>query len=174
MIQNMVLSAGLSESDASDVVQDTMVTVAQKIQTFEYDPQTGRFRDWLRTLVRLKLCEHWHRRKDKLQNLAPYPSASSSDPCGETDEGEEVGIPPELEAAWKAEWRQHVLVLARRHLQLVAHPTHYQVFDMAVFRELPLREVAKATGVNIAQVYLIRSRLSRLLRKEIKRLKAEA
>src|SRR6185436_8977534 len=46
---------GLQEGDAADVAQETLRAVAKAIGKFEYDPQRGKFRNWLLTVVRSKL-----------------------------------------------------------------------------------------------------------------------
>ena len=46
---------GLQASDVSDVTQEVMVQVSHSIRDFSYQPERGRFRDWLGTLTRTKL-----------------------------------------------------------------------------------------------------------------------
>ena len=45
----------LQEGDAADVAQESMRAVARSIGKFEYDPQRGKFRNWLLTVVQNKL-----------------------------------------------------------------------------------------------------------------------
>src|SRR5262249_33688733 len=42
----------LQHADAEDVTQKVFAQVSLAIRRFEYDPQAGRFRDWLGTIVR--------------------------------------------------------------------------------------------------------------------------
>jgi len=46
---------GLQDADAADVSQEVMRTIAFANCKFEYDPQRGRFRAWLFTMIRSKL-----------------------------------------------------------------------------------------------------------------------
>ena len=41
LIYGVALRAGLSDAEAQDVVQDTVVAVARKMQDFRYDPGRG-------------------------------------------------------------------------------------------------------------------------------------
>ena len=41
LIYGVALKAGLSDAEAQDVVQDTVVAVARKMQDFRYDPGRG-------------------------------------------------------------------------------------------------------------------------------------
>jgi DNA-directed RNA polymerase specialized sigma24 family protein len=38
---------GLQNADVADVAQDVMAQVARAMHTFDYNPERGRFRDWL-------------------------------------------------------------------------------------------------------------------------------
>jgi RNA polymerase sigma-70 factor (ECF subfamily) len=46
---------GLQEADAADVSQEVMRAVARAMQSFDYDPRRGKFRNWLLTVVRSKV-----------------------------------------------------------------------------------------------------------------------
>jgi len=41
LIYNTAVKAGLSDAEAQDVVQETILTVAKKIKEFHYDPTVG-------------------------------------------------------------------------------------------------------------------------------------
>ena len=53
-------------------------------------------------------------------------------------------------------------------------PKQFQIFDLYMLKDLPVREVTKLLKVNAAQVYLARHRISALVKKEVARLEAEA
>ena len=46
----------------------------------------------------------------------------------------------------------------------------WQIFDLYVLKEWPVREVAQALGVSIGRVYLAKHRVSALVKREIKRI----
>jgi RNA polymerase sigma-70 factor (ECF subfamily) len=52
-------------------------------------------------------------------------------------------------------------------------PEQYQMFDLYVTKELPVRQVARLTGVSVASVYLAKHRVAKQLRLEIERLEGE-
>ena len=47
LIYGVARRSGLSDSDAQEVVQETLVTVANKIPDFKYDPNKGSFKEFL-------------------------------------------------------------------------------------------------------------------------------
>ncbi|HEY5910625.1 MAG TPA: sigma factor, partial [Verrucomicrobiae bacterium] len=49
LIFSVARRAGLSESDAGEVVQDTLISVARKMPGFTYDPAKDSFKGWLLT-----------------------------------------------------------------------------------------------------------------------------
>jgi RNA polymerase sigma factor (sigma-70 family) len=46
---------GLQDADAAELTQEVMIEVARAIRSFEYQPERGRFRDWLKTITRRRL-----------------------------------------------------------------------------------------------------------------------
>ncbi len=54
--------------------------------------------------------------------------------------------------------------------QLVSD-AQFQIFDLHVLRGWPARDVARALGVNIAQIYLAKLRVGRRLKQEVQALK---
>jgi RNA polymerase sigma-70 factor (ECF subfamily) len=51
LIYGVARKAGLSSSEADEVVQETMLTVAKKMKDFRYDPARGSFKGWLLQLT---------------------------------------------------------------------------------------------------------------------------
>src|SRR5215510_13697894 len=47
LIYSFALKAGLSESEAEEVVQETVIGVARKLPEFTYDPARCSFKTWL-------------------------------------------------------------------------------------------------------------------------------
>jgi len=52
---------GCSDDTAEEIVQDVMLAVFEQRDVYRYDPERGRFRDWLGTLVRNKVADHRRR-----------------------------------------------------------------------------------------------------------------
>src|SRR5258708_14179075 len=52
----------LQEADAEDVTQSVLLKLADKMQTFEYDPAKS-FRGWLKTITRPAWSDYWASRK---------------------------------------------------------------------------------------------------------------
>ena len=61
MIYGYCRRRGLQASDVADVTQDVMTEVMRSIREFSYQPERGRFRDWLGMIARRKLIRFFDR-----------------------------------------------------------------------------------------------------------------
>jgi RNA polymerase sigma factor (sigma-70 family) len=164
LIYGVAIKAGLSEDEAQDVVQDTVVTVARNIPEFEYDPAKCAFRTWLLNLTRWRIVDQIRKRQTLAANAQLVDSAAIeeiADPRGMV-----------LETIWEQEWQANCLGAATQRVKRQVSPKQYQMFYLHVLKELPIQEVARRVGANVGQVYLAKHRVGRLLKREIKRLEA--
>src|ERR1051326_1339246 len=77
----------------------------------------------------------------------------------------------ELEAIWSAEWEKHLFNTAAERIKKQVRPEQYQLFDLYVVQQWPVRKITHTLGVNAGQVYLAKHRVSSLLKNEIVHLK---
>lgn len=171
-IYGAAIKAGLTETEAQEVVQETIIAVSQKMPGFRYDPAIGSFKSWLMNLTHWKIADQLRRRERELRRIRPRRPRSSDTSTDGTDTTEKIPDPNggTLESAWNQEWDKSQMEAALDHLRRTVNPKHYQIFDFYVLKKWPMKKVTSTLKVNIAQVYLAKSRLSRLLQAEIKRL----
>src|ERR1700722_16331892 len=62
LIYSAALNAGLNEAEAQDVVQETMISVAKHMPTFQYDRALGSFKAWLLNLTRWRITDQLRKR----------------------------------------------------------------------------------------------------------------
>src|SRR4030095_1048230 len=70
-----------------------------------------------------------------------------------------------IETAWEEEWRDNVYRAALTRVRQRVNPKHFQVFDGCVIQGLPSAEVAQMLGMNAAQVYLARHRVTQAIKR---------
>src|ERR1044071_5376088 len=58
LIYTVALHAGLRESEAEEVVQDTIVSVARQMPNFKYDETRGSFKSWLFLITHPRIPSH--------------------------------------------------------------------------------------------------------------------
>src|SRR5438093_13585428 len=57
LIYSICRRSGLSDAEAQDVVQETIISVTKKIQGFTYDPTYGSFKGWLKRLTQWRIAD---------------------------------------------------------------------------------------------------------------------
>ena len=166
LIYETALKAGLRNVEAQEVVQETLLSVAKKIAGFNYDPDTGSFKGWLLQITRRRIVDQMRKRKPEsapAANGMPAPSVEQvTDPSSR------------LEALWNEEWHQALLDMARAVVKRKVGSRQYRMFDLYVLQQLPLKRVTKTLGVNAAQVYMAKYRITKLLKKELHELEEGA
>lgn len=170
LIYSVARRAGLSEAEAQDVVQETLVVVAKQMPGFRYDPARGSFKGWLHTVIRGRLSRHW--RKARVHAPVTGPRENREDDIGAGE-----GDPPaasDFEAIWQAEWEQNLLQAALRRVQAKVSARQFLLFSLATFKGVPVATIRERYEASIAQVYLAKHRVGRLLKAEIAKLRAEA
>src|SRR5947209_7230393 len=55
LIYSVAIKAGLSQDEAHDVVQDTIISVARNMPGFHYEPAKCTFKTWLLNLTRWRI-----------------------------------------------------------------------------------------------------------------------
>jgi RNA polymerase sigma-70 factor (ECF subfamily) len=166
LIYATALKAGLSDAEAQDVVQDTLLTVAKAMPNFEYDPGRGSFKGWLCQTTRWRIGDHLRRR-------ARDPAApQSQEDTARTATIERIADPASLEpdAAWEADWQKNFMEAAIERVKHKVKPKQYQLFDFYVLKGRPMREVTEKLRVSMAQVYFAKLKLTGLIRKEVRQL----
>lgn len=166
LIYETALKAGLRSVEAQEVVQETLLSVAKKIAGFDYNPETGSFKGWLLQITRRRIVDQLRKRK---------PDAVPAATGFATLSVEQVSDPSSrLETLWNEEWHQALLDMARAVVKRKVGARQYRMFDLYVLQQLPLRKVTKTLGVNAAQVYMAKYRITKLLKKELHNLEEGA
>jgi RNA polymerase sigma factor (sigma-70 family) len=173
LIFSVARRAGLNESEAREVVQETLISVAKKMPGFTYDPAKDSFKGWLLTVVRWRVRDQLAKRFDPTGQQQSKSSGGHAEPDTRTATIDRVPDPgvPALESIWDEEWESQLLQAALARIKRQVQPQHYQIYHLHVVLGQPAREVARTLRVNAAQIYLAKHRVGNLLRKEVQRLK---
>ncbi len=162
LIYSVARRAGLGDAEAHDVVQETVLSVARNITS--YDRKAGHFKAWLLQMTRWRIADQFRKR------LPETSRPSQQDSTRDTGTLDRIASPEkELEVVWDEEWRESLLDAALERVKRMVSPKHFQVFDCAVRKQWSAGKIASALGVNIAQVYLIKHRVGSLLKKELRK-----
>jgi RNA polymerase sigma factor (sigma-70 family) len=168
LIYNTALKAGLTDAEAQDAVQETVISVMKGMPKFDYDPAKGSFKGWLMQLTSWRINDQFRKRRhemDRVHRNNPSPTAT------DTINGVADPQTQRLEKIWDEEWETNLWAAAVQRVKKIAHPKQYQIFDLYVLQQRGVWEVSKALKINPGQVYLAKHRISAMIKKEIERLK---
>jgi RNA polymerase sigma-70 factor (ECF subfamily) len=165
LIFSFAIKSGLTEAEAEDVVQETVISVAKTIKDFEYDPERCRFKSWLRHLTQKRIADCF--RKRPREQLLPR---TGSGDTARTTAIERVPSEDNLESIWEEEWQKRLLDAAIERVKTQVSAEQYQMFDFYVLKKMPARKVTAALGTSVGQLYLAKHRISKLIKKEVRRL----
>jgi RNA polymerase sigma-70 factor (ECF subfamily) len=172
LILGFALKAGLTEDEAQEVVQETMVSAAKHLPGFRYNPKVCSFKTWLLNLSRWRVQDQLRKRQTPGASASGQARAESIDDPDRTATIERLPDPAgnQLDTIWDQEWRTTLLEAALAAVKAQCDLKQWQIFDLYVLKEWSVREVRKALSVSAGRVYLTKHRISLLLRKERKRL----
>ena len=125
LIYAMALKSGLTNTEAQDVVQETIICVAKDIQKFKRDRRLGSFKGWLRNLTRWRIADQLRKRAGMARadhaaaQCAPEPLEAIPDVPGESSESE-----------WEQEWHANLLNAAIQRVKRRVREEQYQLFDL--------------------------------------------
>jgi len=170
LLYGVALKRGLTQSEAQDVVQETMISVSRKMPAFKYDPAIGSFKAWLLNLTRWRISDQLRRRQQQAsqQELAQEPITEDEEKMAS-----EHLISPDLEKLWDEEWEKNLLASATTKARRQMDPKQYQIFDFCVNKEWPPERIAQVFGLSLNQIYLAKHRMTELIKAEVERLKKE-
>lgn len=168
-IYGVALRSGLSEQEAEDVVQETVLSVAKKMPEFVYDPTKCSFKGWLMHVTRLRIIDQLRRRQPAFQQAPAGDDDSRRTATVERVPDHSAG--QQQDAAWDDEWERNLVDAALERVKLRVKPEHYQIFYLSAVKGLGTREVARMLEVNVGQVYLVRHRLAKAVKREVEDLK---
>ena len=163
LLYNVARKAGLNDVEAQDVVQETVIAVARKMPEFRYDPARGSFKLWLLLITRRRIQDHLR----KVYRSLPVADVVTGAGADGVEAIPAMALSPDaqIDAAWEEEWRENVFQAALARVRQRVQPKHYQAFDYCVLQNLRAPAVAKMLGLNVAQVYLARHRVSQAVKR---------
>jgi RNA polymerase sigma-70 factor (ECF subfamily) len=162
--------AGLTDAEAQDVVQETFASVAKHMPGFRYDPAIGSFKAWLLVNAKRRIIT-------QLRKRLPASSGSHAkrDDTQATATVERIVDPSsqDFDRVWELEWERNLLGVATINVKRRLDPQKYQVFDLYVNREWPAQKVAERFDMSVDHVYVIKHRVTELLKEEVARLETK-
>jgi len=151
---------GLQEADAQDVTQNVLMKLADKIRTFQYDPSRS-FRAWLKTLTH-------HAWSDFLESRQ-RPGLGSGD-SRIADMLHSIEARADLVKHLESEFDRELLEEAMARVRLRVAPQTWEAFRLTAFEGLSGAEAAQRIPMQVAQVFVAKRRVQKMLTTEVAKL----
>lgn len=170
LIYTTARRAGLNDAEGQEVVQETIIEVCHHLPGFRYDSSRGSFKSWLLQMTHWRIKNQVRRRQREAAKLVAFHESTE-----DTEALESIPdtAPRDLVEIWEQEWERNLFDAALQRVKRKANPKHYQIFDLHVLKQWPIKQVCHTLQVNAAQVYLAKHRVTTLIRKEVKSVEKE-
>jgi RNA polymerase sigma factor (sigma-70 family) len=169
MLYSVARRSGLNETEAQDIVQETIAGVARKMPEFSYDAGRGSFKSWLSVIVRRRIIDYLRRAGREPLRQEPAADAASS---GATDMMERIPDPDDgqIERIYEEEWQKGIFEAALERVKRKVGTKHFQIFDCYAIKGWAVEVVSKNLSVSADLVYTTKHRVTELLKEEVARL----
>ena len=138
---------GLDQVDAEDVVQATFAGLTDGLSRFAYDPQRGRFRDYLSRCLRNEISRWSARPRVAARGLFSREGSRLPSP----DNGEH-------DAVWEEEWVAHHYRRALATIRPQFDARSIEVFDRSI-AGANVKLLAEEFGMSEQAIYKVRKRI---------------
>jgi len=149
----------LQGADAEDLTQDVLLKLAEKMQTFVYDPAKS-FRAWLKTVARHAWSDSCSGRK-----AAVAAGGSQALELLHTVEARE-----DLVRRLEEEFDRELLDEAMARVRMRVRPQTWEAFERTALQGQSGAEAAQALGMKVATVFVARSKVQKMLQEELQKL----
>lgn len=162
---------GLAAAEIDELLQNVMCEIFQRDilkkfasddsdddYVFVHDKTKGRFRHYMRGIVRFQAYKIMRARKNdvRVDDEDNHLQLTCSD-----DQWDDI---------WNCEWQRHVLNMALEELRGRVQADTYVAFEMYALQNRPVQEVAEFLDISVSAIYTAKSRCVAVLKEAIKEL----
>src|SRR5688572_15670774 len=171
LIYNVARKSGLSDDQAQDVVQDTLIAVARRMPDFRYDRSKGSFKQWLLLICRRRIQDQLRR----MYSARQFVQQNSEEASAAVENMPDTTPLPDaqIDSDWDQQWRDNVFQMALARVRQRANPKHYQAFECCVVQGMRASEAAAMLNLSPAEIYLAKHRISAAVKRAVKEVEAE-
>src|SRR5262245_7173305 len=153
----------LQDADAEDVTQEILLKLARKLRDFAYDPKSS-FRGWLKTIAH-------HAWRDFVDSRGRGRAIGDENVWGLL---QSVEAREDLVAKLEEAFDYELLVAATVQVRLRIAPHTWQAYRIMGSECLPVAEVAGRVRLQVAMVYVAKSKVQKMLQQELQKLESIA
>jgi RNA polymerase sigma factor (sigma-70 family) len=145
------------------VTQEILLKLARKLRDFAYDPKSS-FRGWLKTVAH-------HAWRDFVDSRGRARAIGDEHVWGLL---QSVEAREDLVAKLEEAFDYELLEAAKVQVQLRVAPHTWEAFRLVAIERLPVAQVAARVEMQVAMVYVAKSKVQKMLQHEIRKLESIA
>jgi RNA polymerase sigma factor (sigma-70 family) len=180
LVRDFAIQAGLTNTEADEVVQETAIAMARHLPEYQYNPKVCRFKTWLLNQTSWRIKDQFKKRKKEGGLAGGALARADEGPAlpGDESRTDTINRVPDtaaadLDAVFESQWRKNLFDAAMERVKTKFSLKQFQIFDLLVLQEWPAATVAQSLGVSLANVYVTRHRISSAIKKETKHLETQ-
>lgn len=150
----------LQEADAQDVTQNVLLKLADKLRYFRYDPGRS-FRAWLKTITHHAWSDYVEARRRPGLGSGDSSVGRLLDDVAARDD-----LMRRLDEAFDRELLEEAMARARLRVE----PQTWEAFRLTALEDLAGADAAARIPMAVAQVYVAKRRVQKLIQEELARL----
>lgn len=162
-IYAIISNMNMPHHDCQDLVQTVLLKAWKNLPKFNYDPGKGKFRGWITAVTKNSVKDYLAKHSRRQRIIDATRSSPDSD---------EKGTLPELDKIAEQEWHNYLSKLAWEGVEGRLAPKVKASFLM-LLKGKAVREIATELELAENSVYQYKSRVQKLLYKEVVRLEYE-
>ena len=152
----------LQDADAEDVTQEILLKLSSKLRDFTYEPEKS-FRGWLKTIAH----HAWRDFVDSQQRARTITDDQIWELLQTVEAREDLIL--KLQDAFDHE----LLEAAKLQVRLRVAPHTWEAFRLVAIEGIAAEDVAANVGMQVAMVYVAKSKVQKMLREEIRKLEGD-
>ncbi|MBI4717389.1 MAG: sigma-70 family RNA polymerase sigma factor [Planctomycetes bacterium] len=156
MIVKFAQRRGLSEEDAQDAAQQTLIAFCGAYQQGKYERQQGRLRFWLFGIARNQIRNA--RKRDRHREV------QAVEDSGATAFFDRLPDEADMEQQWEEEWQQAVLRQCLEEIRREFDPRSLEAFERFAWKGQPAQEVARQLGMTPNAVFIAKHRIMKRIK----------
>lgn len=167
-IYSYALCQGLSKEDAEDTVQEVFIKIIRNFPAFEYDSAKGRLRSWVKTIARTTIIDFFRRKSARL-------AGKLKSVGGDDDLINRIKDPNQknLDDVWEEQWERSILLNAMERVKQRVKEENFRAFYLCAIENEAPSAAAHALGMDVNSIYVIKSRMMKMIREEAEKLISE-
>ncbi len=150
----------IQDADAQDITQNVLLKLAVKLREFRYDPGRS-FRAWLKTIT-------YHAWSDFVEGHRRAGLGSGDSQVG--DMLKSIAARDDLVKHLEGEFDRELLQEAMLRVRLRVAPQTWEAFTLTAVEGLSGAEAAQRIPMQVAQVYVAKRRVQKMLQEEVAKL----